>query len=629
MKPENTMKDYLILLLTLFACLPDLPARIQTPDEGPSFEGYQVTPKGAWCWFADPRALHHESKDGSIDKTYIGYIDVHGNIKAMQTDWKTNQKKEVLIRSWFQPDDHNNPTFLVLPDDRVMVFYSRHTDEACFYYRVSHEPGDITTLGEEKIIRMKNNTTYPSPFILSDDPEHIYLCWRGINWHPTIGRLLIPDSDGNTNFDWGPYQLVQSTGARPYAKYASNGKDKIYMTYTTGHPDNEYPNDVYFNEIDIRSLKLKDIKGKVLATIQDGPHHVNKQPEYAIAYPNAVVEHSNYRNWVWEVALDAQERPVIAMVCISADKKKHDYYHVRWTGTEWKKTFLAHAGGHFHQTPDTEQCYSGGISIDKQHPQKVYGSVPVKGKYGTVYEIMRFTVKENGDVEKEAITSNSQKNNSRPYHIPGAKDKTIFLGWMYGDYYDWIVSARRPLGYCTAIRSITPLPERIAGLTKESAKQGRLEGTGQSSLSETLRDEFSVSLTLDRKGATFKGGRWDFGNFSYGIDGQTLKPFLLIENSPHISPNVVGNSDNWKYYERTTNGKWLDPKVPDSIRLCITYGNGVLRTYIDGLLDQSVPVGRLTFKGLTSHYPDGISTRYQIYERSLSQEEIKQLNKNE
>lgn len=33
---------------------------------------------------------------------------------------------EVLIRSYFQPDDHNNPTFLVLPDERIMIFYSRH-----------------------------------------------------------------------------------------------------------------------------------------------------------------------------------------------------------------------------------------------------------------------------------------------------------------------------------------------------------------------------------------------------------------------------------------------------------------------------------------------------------------------
>ena len=61
--------------------------------------------------------------------TYIGYIDIHGNIKAMQYDFKKKKQDEVLIRSYFQPDDHNNPTFLVLPDERIMIFYSRHTDE--------------------------------------------------------------------------------------------------------------------------------------------------------------------------------------------------------------------------------------------------------------------------------------------------------------------------------------------------------------------------------------------------------------------------------------------------------------------------------------------------------------------
>ena len=47
----------------------------------------------------------------------------------MQYDFKKKRQDEVLIRSYFQPDDHNNPTFLVLPDERIMIFYSRHTDE--------------------------------------------------------------------------------------------------------------------------------------------------------------------------------------------------------------------------------------------------------------------------------------------------------------------------------------------------------------------------------------------------------------------------------------------------------------------------------------------------------------------
>ena len=75
----------------------------------------------------------------------------------MQYDFHKKQQKEVLIRSCFQPDDHDNPTFLILPDERVMIFYSRHTDERCFYYRISREPGDITTLGEEKKIITENN----------------------------------------------------------------------------------------------------------------------------------------------------------------------------------------------------------------------------------------------------------------------------------------------------------------------------------------------------------------------------------------------------------------------------------------------------------------------------------------
>lgn len=164
-----------------------------------------ITEKGAWCWFADPRAISYENKSGTINSTYIGYIDVHGNIKATQINHQTNTTNEVLIRSCFQPDDHNNPTFLVLPDERIMIFYSRHTDEPCFYYRVSQKPGDITTLGKEFRLETANNTTYPSPFILSDDPGHIYLCWRGIGWHPTVARLTMPDKNDEVKFDWGPF----------------------------------------------------------------------------------------------------------------------------------------------------------------------------------------------------------------------------------------------------------------------------------------------------------------------------------------------------------------------------------------------------------------------------------------
>ena len=124
-----------------------------------SYSGTVVAEEGAWCWFADPRAIHYENVDGSINSTYIGYIDVHGNVKATQYDWKKQRKTDVLVRSYFQPDDHNNPTFIVLPDERVMIFYTRHTDEPKIWYRISTIPGDISRLGEEKRLATANNTT--------------------------------------------------------------------------------------------------------------------------------------------------------------------------------------------------------------------------------------------------------------------------------------------------------------------------------------------------------------------------------------------------------------------------------------------------------------------------------------
>ena len=138
-----------------------------------------------------------------------------------------------------------------------------------------------------------NNTTYPSPFIMSDDPQHIYLCWRGINWHPTIARLTLPDADGDCHFDFGPRQLVQSTGARPYAKYQSNGRDKIYVSYTTGHPDNEMPDWLYLNVVDINHGNgpiLRDLNGRQLSVVDESAFRVNKSEAYAADYPATIVD---------------------------------------------------------------------------------------------------------------------------------------------------------------------------------------------------------------------------------------------------------------------------------------------------------------------------------------------------
>lgn len=606
-----------------------------------NYEGNIVTTEGAWCWYADPRSLHYENTSGTINNTYMAYIDIHGNIKATQHNFITGKNNEVLIRSCFQPDDHDVPSFLILPDERVMIFYSRHTDEARFYYRISKYKGDITNLGEEKIITTANNTTYPNPFILSDDPTHIYLCWRGINWHPTIAKLSLPNANDDVTVQ-GPYQIVQSTGARPYAKYFSNGVDKIYLTYTTGHPDNEYPNWIYFNYIDVNTFQLKDITGNILSNIASGVHNVNKTT-YATSYPNAVVDApTDKRDWVWQTALDKDGLPVIAMVQISNDKNTHVYYYAKWTGTTWKKTRITNAGGRFHQTAGVELCYSGGMTIDEANPNIFYCSTPKTGVYGKIYEIMKYTFDTNGVIsDSTQITTNSTVNNARPYIISNSQNTPLRLTWIHGNYYYWLVNSTYPTGYPTDVRCDWILPTDAVdlsnGLLVNENFTETVNGTATTSggvltvskntyavITNTTSNAFSISLTPYIYQGDYNGTLFTMGNLVYGLNGATYKPYVKIENTTYSSSNSLGTSDLY-WNQPTLSGVWTQPTKLKYFNITLTYENGKLIIYRNGLIDQIIDGQNLDLSNLKIGGFTGWIEDCNVYNRALNQYEVKKL----
>lgn len=423
----------------------------------------------------------------------MGYIDIHGNIKAMQYDFAANRQDEVLVRSCFQPD-----------------------------------------------------------------------------------------ADDNVTVEEGPYQIVQSTGARPYAKYASDGKSRIYLTYTTGHPDNELPDWLYYNSIDINGLLLKDIAGNTLSKIAEGPFKVNKTADYAKAYPLTLVDAPADRNRVWQIAPDRKGNPVIALVRISADKGSHDYYRAKWTGKEWRKTYLGNGGGHFHQTPGLEKCYSAGMAIDDADTDIVYCSMPVRGKHGLVYEIIRYTLDDNGDVvSTEPVTRDSRLNNIRPFMIPGSEGSPLRLTWMHGDYYDWIVSLSRPFGYCTGINSdfggFLPAKPALPGVTE--------------SYRFNPKKEFRLHTTVTLDSTHMASGvLLQLGKLTYGIDRSTLKPYVKYGDKLYPSTNALATSDCWQEQNRGTGGQWYTPVPHKSFDLILEYRGGVLTTRINGLVDQYVVI---------------------------------------
>ncbi len=610
-------------------------------DESMTFDGYEIDDEGAWCWFADPRSISYANEEGTLDFSIIGYIDIHGAIKATQINHLTDEVNEVLIRTNIQPDDHNNPTFLVLPDERIIVFYSRHTDEACFWYRVTEEPGDLTTLGEEKCLNTSANTTYPSPFLMENDPDHIYLMWRGIDWHPTIAKLSLPDENGEVEFTYGPYQMVKSTAARPYAKYSSNGVDKLYVTYTLGHPDNEANNWVFFNQIDIDTMTLEDINGNTMTTIADGYLNVNAS-NYSQSH---IVDAVSMRDWVWQVAEGDDGYPVIAMVRINGGKTSHDYYYVKWNGEEWVKTFLANGGGHFHQTAGLEMCYSGGMAIDPDNTNIMYCSVPTLGAFGTVYEIIKYTMSDDGTevISTEQITKNSEKNNVRPYVIGNSEGKDIRLTWMHGDYYDWIVSNERPLGYCTAVHAEASLPTKTVDLEDAVVSEDYssiggafVSTTETANVVEIIENgNFAVSADIYLDG-DYEGKLLDMGEIELSVEtkstqyganatGDRARVVLTVNGTDYVTSNVYGSSDCWQSYGRGTGGNYGVENYDNYINHTLTYDGEYLTLYRDGLVDIKIKAEGLVLENVAVGGFDGLADNVAVYDRVLNHDEIKAL----
>lgn len=95
------------------------------------------------------------------------------------------------------------------------------------------------------------------------------------------------------------------------------------------------------------------------------------------------------------------------------------------------------------------------------------------------------------------------------------------------------------------------------------------------------------------------------------------KPYIKAGNQKMTSCDVLGNSDAWKTQSRGTGGHWHDPVTPGSFQLAVTYENGVLRTYMDGLVDLYAEVKGLSLSKLVSGTSKGTIRSIRIYDRTF------------
>ena len=388
---------------------------------------------GAWCWFSDPRAVYYE---GAHRRTYAGWIDNFGDVHIGYYDHDTKQIATSVIFDRLEIDDHDNPSILFDEGGHLLVFFNSHSGPEGLYFTKSKKAEDIEVWTEGQILKLndpanlelgRESYTYTNPVKLSGEDGKIFLFWRGIDGKPTWST----SSDNGDTWTKGEiFFMPERTYGfrRPYVKIYSDGKDKIHIALTDGHPRKEPENSIYY--VCYSQGAFYRANGEKIKEVSEGP----LSPEECDKVYDASV--SGEKAWIWDVAADAERRPVLAYAKFP-DDKNHIYSYARWDGSTWLNFDLVNSGGWFPETPEgmtePEPNYSGGINIDHENTNVLYLSV----KRDSVFEIERWeTSNEGRRWEVKKITEGSSKHNIRPFAVRGAGEgNPVQVLWMQNTHY--------------------------------------------------------------------------------------------------------------------------------------------------------------------------------------------------
>lgn len=376
---------------------------------------------GAWCFFADPRALYYE---GQYRRTYAGWLTSQGDVGVGFYDHDSGVIDSVVLRESLQKDDHANPSLWFDSSGRLTVFYSAHNGSA-MYYRTSSSPENISDFGKEQQmpgnIEGNKGYTYPNPIYLNKE-QKLILFWRGGNFKPVFSTC-----DHLQDNHWSETRvLIEDSGRRPYIKFASDGEDTIHFACTDGHPNEEAHNGIHY--ACYRDGALYRADGSLIKPVSELPLQISELDTVLDA------ETSGKHAWIWDIATDHDGHPVI-VYAVFVSKSDHRYYCSRWDGEQWETNEIVDAGSWFPQTPsgsnEREPYYSGGLILDHRNPNIIYLSRSINGSF----EIERWQTADLGRTwTTTPVTSSSSGLHVRPFVSRGPANGPAVLFWMHGEY---------------------------------------------------------------------------------------------------------------------------------------------------------------------------------------------------
>ncbi|MCB0668541.1 MAG: BNR-4 repeat-containing protein [Saprospiraceae bacterium] len=392
-----------------------------------------LTDDGAWCWFSDPRAILTSDK-----RLVTGWVKKDGSVEAAQMDLTNYSIQTKVLYDQLEVDDHDNPAFAELPSGEILCMYTWHGSKDGILWQKTDRMGNIQSFSKPVVIRPGIETllpnypretyTYANPYYLSGE-KTTYSFGRWIGYKPD----WIKSTDGGET--WGEETVIISRqpfdpGNRPYVKYSSDGKSKIHLVFTDGHPRVEPLNSVYHCYYENDAFWRSD--GSRICTVDELPF----DPKEATVVYRASSDSG--RAWLADIGLGEDGTPY---VLYTRHPEETDHrYHYSWYSTQedtWIDYEICKAGRWFPQTPpgeeEREQHYHGNLTIHPSRPDVIFLSRQINGRF----EIEKRITADGGKTwDITPVTTNSEYDQVRPY-IPRNTDKndpTLVL-WMENKEY--------------------------------------------------------------------------------------------------------------------------------------------------------------------------------------------------
>ena len=192
--------------------------------------------------------INEKSIVGDNGMTYIAYVTDVGEIHVKELDAKCSRSLSRDVRicrlNCNYSDEHNAPSMCIMKSGRIIVAYTGHAQTATLKYRVTRNPYDITSFGEEKTLFYDKSVTYAQLFenekqnqlwlftrVNSVTWEFRYSCDEGDTWS-VPNKFLVSDAGGLFYFDVRKQYVATPTAVEEQWVFALYGHPRISLDHT-------------------------------------------------------------------------------------------------------------------------------------------------------------------------------------------------------------------------------------------------------------------------------------------------------------------------------------------------------------------------------------------------------------